>query len=220
MTAIEAYKRFLIKLNKNDTNSNIAVNKGQFVLIFNEQADIWLDRKIDEDLRNSEKNELETLLIHEAPLTKVRDTITYSEFELPDDYFDYENSYSIATRGDCTNRKLLNWDFKARNKSTIDQDENHNPSFDFEETIVNVSQNSLLVFKTDFEINQQFLTYYRQPKHIDLAGYKKFDGTDSTNIDPELLDIYVSEILNMCVIEVDTNYGNTEQFQIDRTKKQ
>ena len=42
----ELYKKFLLKINKNDTNSNVKVPISQFVLIYNEQQRLWLDNII------------------------------------------------------------------------------------------------------------------------------------------------------------------------------
>lgn len=218
MTSIEAYKRFLLKINKNDTNTNIKVNKGEFVLIFNEQARIWLADQIKKYSDTYEKNDVSSLLSYDNELEKVRDNESYSEFKLPNDYFDYESSYSIASRKDCKDRKLYNWDFKGKNRNVLERDENENPSFDYEETLINPSEDKLLVFKTDFEISKQYLTYFKEPNNIDIEGYIKFDGSRSTNIDSDLADYYVNQIINLCAVEVDANYGNVEKFQLDKTK--
>lgn len=218
MTSIEAYKRFLLKINKNDTNTNIKVNKGEFVLIFNEQSRIWLADQIKRFSDTYEKNDVSSLLAYDKKLVRIKDNKEFSEFEFPEDYFDYESSFSIASRGKCKGRKLYNWDFKGKNRNVIDQDQNNNPSFDYEETIINPSENKLLVFKTDFEISEQYLTYFKEPANIDIKGYIKFDGSQSTDVDSDLGDYYVNQIINLCAVEVDVNYGNVEKFQLDKTK--
>jgi hypothetical protein len=42
MTSVEAFKRFQLKINKNDTNTDVDINRGEFVLLYNEQKDVWL----------------------------------------------------------------------------------------------------------------------------------------------------------------------------------
>jgi len=200
LNSIELYKKFLIDINKNDTNTNIKINKGEFVLIFNRNLLKWLRNKIDNTNNSSKKNEIEQLLIYDKELKKIKTTENFVEFELPDDYFDIETSYSIAEKETCK-RKLYNWDFKARNRNSLEQNENQNPSFEYEETLVNISNGKFLTFKTDFKILKQYLTYFKQPKFIDLEGYIKIDGTPSKNIDSDLYDIYTDEILDICVIE-------------------
>lgn len=216
MKSIEAYKRFLIKLNKNDTNTNINIGKGEFVLIFNEQSKVWLENKLKEDSNLHDKNEISALLVYDKKLEKVIDTSTFSQFKLPDDYYEYQTSYSIASKGKCKDRKLLNWDFKVRNKNVLEQDENNNPSFEYEETIANVSGDNILIFKKDFDIDEQYVTYYKEPNNIDIKGYIRFDGSSSEDIDSELADKYVNEIISLCVVSVEANYGNVEQYQMQK----
>lgn len=219
MKSIEAYKRFLLKVNKNDTNTNIKIGKGEFVLIFNEQSKIWLENKLKEDSNIHDKNQISTLLVYDKKLEKVTDTQYFSEFKLPENYFEYETSYSVASKNKCKNRKLFNWDFKVRNRNVIEQDENSEPSFEYEETIINVSGDSILVFKKDFDIDEQYITYYKEPNNIDLKGYIRFDGSKSEDIDSELADKYVNEIISLCVVSVEANYGNTEQYQIQKQQQ-
>lgn len=207
MTSVAAYKKFLIDINKNDTNTNIKINKGEFVLVFNRNLLRWLRNKIDNSNNSSKKNEIELLLIYDYKLTKLKDSENFSEFSLPDDFFDIETSYSIAKKGICE-RRLINWDFKSRNRNSLEQNENQNPSFEYEETLFNISNNKFLTFKTDFDIVQQFITYYRQPEFIDIKGYTTLEGKPSKNIDPTLYDIYVDEIIDMCVLETKNKLQN------------
>lgn len=219
MTSEQAYKQFLLKINKNDTNSNIKINKGHFVLIFNEQARAWIYEKLKEDTDNNEKNYFSKLLIFDEPLVKIKDSENFSSFLLPKNYLSIESAYSIAEKEGCK-RKLFNFDFKSMNRNIIEQDLNNNPSFEYETTIFNLSNDNILVFKTDFSIEEEYITYYRLPIEIDIKGYIKVDGTQSNNINPELDDKYVEEILNRCVVEVQTNYSDLQNLQASQNRVQ
>lgn len=59
MTSLEAYKLYLLKANKNDTNKNIGISKGEFVLFYNSQAPIWLDIKLEQCLSSDKINDIE-----------------------------------------------------------------------------------------------------------------------------------------------------------------
>ena len=48
MTSLEAYKHFLLLINKNDSNTNVNISKGEFVLLFNSQKRVWLNEKLSE----------------------------------------------------------------------------------------------------------------------------------------------------------------------------
>jgi hypothetical protein len=221
MTSLEAYKKFLLKINKNDTNSNINISKGQFVLIFNEQKRNWLKITIEKDQSSDLINYIEEILVLNKPLIKLKDYPDRSVFTTPHDYFSYVNSYSLATKGTCTGIKLYNWDIKPKNTNMDLLDEDNNPSFEYRETFLNLSQSGIEVYKKDdFVIDEVYLDYYRQPVNIDLVGYIKIDGTPSITVNPDMEDENVEEIIDMCAVEVQRNYQNTEDYQLAQTREQ
>jgi hypothetical protein len=220
MISLEAYKKFLLKVNKNDTNGNINISKGQFILIFNEQKRNWLKLRIEKDQGSDLINYIEEVLILGKKLRKYKDYPTRAVFELPKDYFSYVSSYSIASKGECKNVKLFNWDTKPKNINIVLQDEDNNPSFDWRETNVDLSSYGLEIYKTDFSVDEVYLDYYREPIDIDIEGYQRLDGKMSTNIESDLDNSNIEEILDMCAIEAQRNYENVEQFQIAQTRNQ
>lgn len=218
MKVQEIYKRFLIKVNKNDTNSNINVPKGVFVLIFNEQLDFWIENKIREVIQTNEKNKIGNLLVIDKPLTKLSQTANHVKFELPTDFYDIESTYSIASKGTCTNRVLYNFDFKQRNKNVLFQNENEKPSFEYQETLYNINEDGLLVYTDNFTIDSQYLSYFRRPKKIDISGYTKFDGSPSQDIETDIDEKHIIEVINMCSVESVKNFENVEAFQLQKQK--
>lgn len=219
MTSIEAYKEFLLKLNKNDTNTKINVSKGEFVLIFNEHKRIWLSNQLDKNESSDKITDVEELLEIDEKLTIVEDLNDKTLFKLPNNYHKYISSYSIASKGNCKNRILYNRPIKPKNINPVKKNENEVSSFDFEQAVVELSKGNLVVRKTDFLIDEQFLTYYREPIDIDIEGYIKINGTRSTTIDPDISDESVLEIINRCVIEATANYESIEQFQLASQKQ-
>lgn len=219
MTSLESYKKFLLKVNKNDTNSNINISKGQYVLMYNEQKRNWLKIAIEKDQSSDLINYIEEILILGHPLEFKKDEFDRAVFEMPDNYFSYVSSRSLAVRGNCTDR-LMNWEIKPKNTNPLLIDEDNNPSFDYRETFVNLSKRGLEVYKTDFEIKTVFLDYYREPRDIDIEGYRRIDGTLSTNIDPDTDDENTEEIIDMCATEAQRNYQSSEQYQLAETRQQ
>lgn len=213
MTALEAYKKFLLKLNKNDTNTKIKISKGEFVLIFNEQKRVWLHTFKKKVGTSDEITELQDLLRVDEILQLVDSKTDKDFFKLPERYFRIQNTYSIAKKGDCE-RILFNFPYKPKNYNAILQNSNLEPDFDFEQTLFQVTENNLLVHKRDFEIIGQYMTYYREPVDIDLEGYIKIDGSQSKNIDPDMSDENVDRVLNLCVVEATISYENAENLQM------
>jgi hypothetical protein len=211
MTSLEAYKKFLLKINKNDTNSNINISKGQFVLMFNEQKRNWLKISIEKDQSSDLINYIEEILILGKPLKRIKASYDRVIFDVPDDYFSYVGSRSLAVKGECRDR-IINWEIKPKNTNPTIIDEDNNPSFEYRETFLNLSQNGLEVYKTDFDIEEVYLDYYREP--IDI------DGKPSKTVNPNLQNENVEEILDLCAVEAQRNYQNAEQYQLAATREQ
>lgn len=216
-TAYEAYKRFLLKINKNDTNSNINISKAEFVLLYKEQKRVWLNDKLTQDSDNIKINHLAELLIKDKELVKSSNDNNSTSFILPENYFLFDSSYSLANKGQCQ-RPIINWLVKSKNINVLLQDSNSSPSFEYEETICILSEKKLVIYKTDFEIQKAYLSYYREPIDIDLEGYEKLDGTPSTTINPDIEDQNLEEILNRCAMEVVRNYENQEAAQMAKDR--
>ncbi|XAI97413.1 hypothetical protein [Leptolyngbya phage Lbo-JY46] len=213
MTSVELYKKFLLKLNKNDTNTKIKIPKGEFVLIFNEQKRTWLHNALKDLISSDEITELEDILVIDKELVTSKQTEKKDYFKLPERFFRYQSSYSIAKKDDCV-KLLYNFPLKPKNIVALLQNSNTEPDFLFEQTLTELSEGNLVVHKKDFEIEKQFLTYYREPIDIDLEGYIRIDGTPSTNINPDIGKDTLDKILNLCVLEATISYENAESFQM------
>jgi hypothetical protein len=219
MTSLEVYKRFLLKLNKNDTNTRINISKGEFVLVFNEQKRIWLNDVLDEPYSFKSQNILSDLYVPDVEIEKIEELKDKDIFKVPENFEELTSSYSIAKRRECI-RKLYNFPKNPRNRNTVQQNTNDNPSFDFEETFTEESKKKLIVYKTDFSIDKQLISYYREPIDIDIEGYITISGEKSKTINPDIKDASIDDILNRCIVEVSINYENAEQAQMSAQRIQ
>lgn len=217
MTSLDLYQKILVKVNKNDINKNIKVPKSKFVLIYNE-----FQRKYVHDIHDNQNNSKKIFSIREllkldTELEKVESFKNKDVFKLPEDMNEYDTSYSIANKGICKS-VLYNWDIKPKNLTTYLQDENNKPSFDYQETIVVLDGKNLSVYKNDFDIEKVYLNYYKEPREIDIEGYIRIDGSESTNIDPELSDTDLDKILDLCAIEITRNYEDINSLQLAQSR--
>lgn len=213
MTSLEAYKRFLININKNDSNRNINIPKGQFVLIYNDQALVWEEDKIKNNLGTDRIDDISELLVLDQKLDKIGNEDKFSTFKLPEDFFEYSSSYSLASKEGCSNSVVYNWNSKNKNKNNLLINSNDDPSFEYQETFLTQNSNSLNIYKTDFEIDDVYLDYYRTPVKIDISGYTKVDGESSSEINPDISDKLVNEILEYCKKEVIKIYVTPEAYE-------
>jgi hypothetical protein len=220
LSPLEIYKKFLLKVNKNDTNGNVKVPKSQFVLIFNEQKRKFLEEFLKKEESSDYIEDFEELLVPDEVLEKISDYTLKTDFKLPSDFLKRTSSYAVASKGDCKNRVLYTWPTKPKDINVLLQNSNQNPSFEYQETLVVLNSGKASVYKTDFTIDEFYLTYYREPKDLDIEGYTHIDGTPSTNIDIGLSDILTELIIDRAVTETLRNYESTEQLQIALQREQ
>jgi hypothetical protein len=117
-------------------------------------------------------------------------------------YMFYVDSFVIADKGDCKNRKIwINKDLaKHGDLQYLLNNDHYKPSFEYQETFNFISSDELAIF-TDgtFTPKTLYLSYLRYPKYIDKEGYEKLDGTQSINQDCELKNYLEDELVDLTV---------------------
>ena len=215
MTSQEAYVSFLNLANKLNSNDDVNIDIGRFVLLYNKHAKIWLTSNVKKDKATRKVDELQGLIKENILLTRVNTTFNHVDFQLPDDWYDFIGGYALCTRGTCKDRVIYSDQAKNEEKSLILFDANWRPDFDFEWLPVTIGEDKLQVFFSDFSIQEYYLDYYRYPVDIDIAGYVRIDGTASVDTNPDLADAFVNEIIDLVVADVSRIYQNNEKAQLD-----
>lgn len=220
MTSTTAYTAFLDLANKLNSNDDVNIDIGRFVLLYNKHAKVWLEIKVRKAKASQSIDEIQQLVRKDVPLVVASVTNKAVNFKLPTDWFDHINGYTICTSDSCKDRVIYMDQVKNESKRLVLFDENWRPDFDFEWLPIAVGQDQLQAFFKDFTIQEAFIDYYRYPKDIDIQGYKRPDGALSTNIDPDLDDIYVNEIIDLVVADVSRIYQNNDKAQLDLNRIQ
>jgi len=186
----------------------LAINSGQNILILrkvdgNNIYKIGLDgfKKRYQDLQflveNPEDHPLTPVLTDKYLNKYIASTVSLSP-----EFMFYVDSYVIADKGDCKDRVIYtNADLvKHADITLLLKDSNFKPSFEYQETIIDISQDELHVY-TDgtFTPKTLYTSYIRYPKKVDKAGYENFDGTPSTDQDCELEAYLKDELLDIIV---------------------
>lgn len=206
------------RLNKLSTNDHqqiqledkiLALNEAQIKLIkqkidgFSVVSGLGLDafKKRYEDLQSlivSYNNQPLTLSIKNAELNQWFANIHL----LTPKYMFYIDSYVLADKGRCKDRKIwINKDLaKHGDISLLLNNTHYKPSFEYQETFNFLSSDEISVF-TDgtFTPTKIYISYMRYPVYIDKAGYIKFDGTPSVDQDCELETYLEDELLDLTV---------------------
>lgn len=117
-------------------------------------------------------------------------------------YMFYVDSYLIADKGECKDRKIwINGDLlKHGDLQFFLLNEHYKPSFEYQETFNMLSSDEISIF-TDgtFTPKKLYLSYMRYPVYIDKEGYIKLDGTASVDQDCELESYLEDELLDLTV---------------------
>jgi hypothetical protein len=206
------------RLNKLSTNAHqqipledkiLALNEAQIKLIkqkvdgINTVSGLGLDafKKRYEDLQSlvvAYNDGMLPLTLKNAQLNQWKANI----YALSPKYMFYVDSYVVADKGVCTDRKIwINKDLaKHGDLSLLLNNDHYKPSFEYQETFNFLSSDEISIF-TDgtFTPTKIYVSYMRYPVYIDKTGYIKFDGTASTNVNCELEEYLEDELLDLTV---------------------
>lgn len=206
------------RLNKLSTNDHQQIQLEDKILALNEAQIKLIKQKIDGisvvaglgmDAFKKRYEDLQSLTV---PYDKGKLSLTLADpllnrwdaklSELDPKYMFYQDSYVLADKGRCKNRKIwINKDLaKHGDLQFLLNNEHYKPSFEYQETFNWLSSDEISIF-TDgtFTPSDICIYYMRYPLYIDKAGYIKFDGTESVDQDCELQEYLEDELLDLAV---------------------
>ena len=206
------------KLNKLSTNAHqqialedkiLALNEAQIKLIKQKLDGISTPTGLGMDASKKRYEDLQRLVEwyedHPLPLTLTNPQInkwTSPIGNLIPRYMFYADSYVLADKGRCKDRKIwINRDLGSHGDlQFILNNDNYKPSFEYQETFNFISSDELSIF-TDgtFTPTTLYLSYVRYPNYIDKVGYTRFDGTPSIDENCELNAYLEDELLDLTV---------------------
>ncbi len=204
------------KLNKLSTNEHQQIPLEDKILALNEAQIKLIKQKVDGqstvsglglDAFKKRYEDLQKLVVNYKDLSLVLKNATLNQYSadlslLTPKYMFYVDSYVIASKGLCIDRQIwINKDLsKHGDISLLLNNDHYKPSFEYQETFNSLSSNEMSIY-TDgtFTPSKLWVSYMRYPVYIDKAGYIKFDGTPSTNVDCELELYLEDELLDLTV---------------------
>lgn len=212
----DCYLKSLQKAEENATNGGIKMDRARFIQMFNSEQ-IRLVRSF-LDLRNDNRiKHIQRLMVYSRELERKSffDKPKSVSFSFPDDYLEFVNVDGIFTKGECEVTDFAMWETKNEDIQELIADEFNKPTFEYRETFYTIGEDSVRVYVSDFDVKSLNMTYYRYPKNVDIEGYVKYDGTQSTSIDPELDDRLVEQILNMIEKQFGLNESEYTRYPLD-----
>lgn len=201
-----AFIKLKQRLNKLDSNDYDNIQCWQFVEAFNKAQIEWCRRNLHggnmykegDELSKKRIDDLQPLLI-EYPLTGTVTTDYFESNNFPvDSYLEFKRVTSKAKDDCCDARSMTVYLAEEANVPLIMRDPLKNPSFDWGETFCTMLNNTIRIYKKDFDIVDPILTYYRKPTLIQVEGCQNpYTGIESTEtVNSEFKDDLVEVILD------------------------
>ena len=213
MNIKDAHYEFSLLLNKNSERKDINIDLLNYIVLYNRESKRWLVEFIE---RNNSTDNILTLnefLINKHKLDKLKTNVNSVEYSYPDDFFRIlvGNSYSTVKNKSCTGI-VYNY-FKKPNDLNIQiEDKFTRPSIEWERGLGDLYRDKIVIYKTNFDIVDTFISYYKKPKTLDL------NNPDLVS-DLEMSDYLVSQINDRIVSEVYREFNNPG-FNLAKTREQ
>ncbi len=206
------------RLNKLSTNEHQQIQLEDKILALNEAQIKLIKQKIDGmsvangmgmDSFKKRYEDLQSLVLNynHQPLELTLEDPDLNQWranihQLEPKYMFYIDSYVLADKGKCKDRKIwINRDLaKHGDLQFILNNSHYKPSFEYQETFNLLSSDEISIFTDGTFIPTAInIMYMRYPVYIDKTGYIKFDGTPSTDVDCELETYLEDELLDLTV---------------------
>jgi len=207
------------RLNKLDSQDYDNITCWQVVESFNKAQVEWSRRQLhginmvkeSDEQSNRRKDDLQKLLIKE-PITTTKKT-DYYVADLPVDYLQWKRVDAFAKKDCCDNRRMTVYLAEEGNLSQLLRDKSKQPNFEWGETFATLINNNVNIYtNNEFEVEDAYLTYYRQPRKIQIQGCSDpYTGLISTtDVQSEFKDDIIELIIDeaVSIIAGDIESGN------------
>jgi hypothetical protein len=213
------------RLNKLSSNDYDNILKWQIVEAFNKGVIDWCRRQLHgTNLKQTgdeqSKRRIDDLqvLLRDHPLDMEKKDGYYGSTNWPENYLEYKR-VSIVGKTECCEAKK-GWVLTLVEEANIDvilNDTLKKPNFNWRHTIVTLMNNVVKVWTNDeFEVPKATLTYYKQPRRIEIQGVSNpYTGIISTadvisEFKDDIVEIYIDECVK--ILSGDIESMSSEQI--------
>ena len=214
------------RLNKLDSQDYDNITCWQIVESFNKAQVEWVRRQLHginvvkegDEQSTRRKDDLQKLLIRESISSVKKDV--YYEGVIPEDYLQWKRVDIYAKKDCCDKRRMTVYLAEEGNLNQLLRDKAKQPSFEWAETFATLINNTVHLYtNNEFEISEAYLTYYRQPRKIQILNCSDpYTGiTSTTEVQSEFKDDIIELIIDeaVSILAGDIESGN----QFSRTQE-
>ena len=208
------------RINKLDSQDYDNIECWQVVEAFNKAQVEWSRRQLHginivkegDEQTTRRKDDLQVLL-YKTTIGGLTDKGDYSFLNIPQDYLQWKRVDVYAQKDCCDKRRMVVYLAEEGNVSVLLRDKLKQPSFEWAETFATLIDDRINVYtNNDFNISEVDLTYYRQPRKIQIDGcVDPYTGVQSTvNVECEFKDDIIEVIIDeaVSIIAGDIESGN------------
>jgi hypothetical protein len=207
------------RINKLDSQDYDNIECWQAVESFNKAQVEWCRRQLHginvvkegDEQSTRRKDDLQVLLSTDD-ISTVNKKI-YVKGAVPKDYLQWKRVDVTACKDCCEDRRMTIYLAEEGNLNQLLRDDSKKPSFEWAESFATLIGNSIHVYTNDeFDVQDAELTYYRQPRHIQIQGcVDPYTGiTSSAEVESEFKDDIIELIIDeaVSVLAGDIESGN------------
>ena len=207
------------RLNKLDSQDFDNIECWQAVEAFNKAQVEWCRRQLHginitkegDEQSTRRKDDLQVLLTTEELATV--DKRDFFSLPIPVDYLQWKRVDALACKECCNDRRMTIYLAEEGNLNQLLRDKAKKPSFEWAETFATLINNKIHVYTNDeFDISDASLTYYRQPRQIQIEGcVDPYTNVESlTEVESEFKDDIIELIIDeaVSVLAGDIESGN------------
>jgi len=216
------------RLNKLSSNDYDNIEPWAIIGAFNKGQVDWCRRNLHGTNVDKEGDEQSTRRIDDlqvllgSVLLNMNNKQTYYEStNFPSNYLQWKR-ISTKAKSDCCpdSKPMVVYLAEIANVDILLRDKNKNPNFQWSETFATISNNQIQVYTNqEFDIVQTYLHFYRQPRHIEIAGvvdpYTGLVAPVDVNSEfkDDLIELFIDEAVKIIAgdIESMTQYQRMSQ---------
>ena len=208
------------RINKLDSQDYDNIECWQVVEAFNKAQVEWSRRQLhginivkEGDEQSTRRKDDLQVLLYKTTIGGLTDKGDYSFLNIPQDYLQWKRVDVYAQKDCCDKRRMVVYLAEEGNVSVLLRDKLKQPSFEWAETFATLIDDRINVYtNNDFNISEVDLTYYRQPRKIQIDGcVDPYTGVQSTaNVECEFKDDIIEVIIDeaVSIIAGDIESGN------------
>jgi hypothetical protein len=165
------------RLNKLDSQDYDNIETWEIIEAFNKAQVEWTRRQLhglnivkEGDEQSTRRKDDLQVLLNTIPLT-LNNSENYQHGAIPENYLQWKRVDAKAKNECCPDRPMMIYLAEEGNVIELLRDKSKQPNFEWAETFATLKDNNVLIYNNgEFQVTDAFLTYYRQPVRIEVAG--------------------------------------------------